>query len=257
MVPRSRTRKKIAIAMPTSPIAFITNAFLAASTGGLPARASSRSAGRTRGRPGPSRPAAAEVAGHHQQAASRTGTGPGRRRSAPLLEVAVHVADRVHDDQRARLRTRSASRPPRAGSTWIDSGTWRRLVEPRPGVERVDVAARACSHLARAPEKNTAAAATNGPSDDGRCRSQQRLASRSACRPAPARRTGERQRTDRARRAFPLGAHQCRSAVSRSTSSSAPAARHRHRPARGRPRPRRRRSPIDERGDHLPLCSPQ
>ena len=34
-VPRSRTRMKMAIAMPTSPIAFITNAFLAASTGAL------------------------------------------------------------------------------------------------------------------------------------------------------------------------------------------------------------------------------
>ena len=33
VVPRSRTMKKIATAMPTSPIAFITNAFFAAATG--------------------------------------------------------------------------------------------------------------------------------------------------------------------------------------------------------------------------------
>ena len=33
VVPRSRTMKKMAIAMPTSPIAFITKAFFAAATG--------------------------------------------------------------------------------------------------------------------------------------------------------------------------------------------------------------------------------
>ncbi len=35
VVPMSRTMKKMAMAMPMSPIAFITNAFLAASTGAL------------------------------------------------------------------------------------------------------------------------------------------------------------------------------------------------------------------------------
>jgi hypothetical protein len=118
------------MAIPTSPTAFITNAFLAAST------AERRSCQKPDQSPPDQKQG--EVSGHHEEEHGEE-EEIHVDEEAPLLRVAVHVADRVHDDERAdpgddqQLDARER----------VDQEVQRHLeaLARRPLVERVDVVA--------------------------------------------------------------------------------------------------------------------
>ena len=211
----SRTMKKIAMAMPTSPIAFITNAFLAAATGAsLLVPEPDQQVGREADQ-APAGQQQHEVAGHHQQQ-HREQEQVHVGEEAPLLGVAVHVADRVHDDQRA-----DAGHDQHLDhGQLVDLDRQRHVehldvVSPGPGVERVDVAAGALA-LAEDREEHGGAADERGEGD-GRGQPGGGLASDPVAGQGQHDHAGQRQEQTQPGERF----HQCRSAVSRSTSSSA------------------------------------
>ncbi len=189
-MPISRNIRKMPSARPTSPMAFITNAFLAAATA---AACAVPEADQQVGRETDEAPA-----GQQEHEVRRPGPAQHREdeqvqvgEEAPLLVVAVHVADRVDVDQEPDAGDDRASSTTESGSTRMPTSTWNVPdVEPASTAGRDDAGAASRSRVEQL-EEDDERRATNDASD------RERSATR---RGQPARRAMPAERYGNARR---------------------------------------------------------